>query len=137
MRLDMKWTALVCMIGFASLGSSFSVAYGQAGATPVSSQDAPSTKTRERIVTLPEPSGPFEIGRIGYEWIDDSRQDAYSNDPDTSAPHAPRDLMIYLWYPSPRKVSAISGVYLPGAKQMDAALESQPLVKEEFGEVWP
>jgi predicted esterase len=133
----MKWKTLVCMIGFATLESLSSVACGQAGATPIVSQEVPSTKTQGKIVTLPEPSGPFGIGRIGYEWIDDARQDAYSSDPDTSAPHAPRDLMIYLWYPSLRKVSASPGAYLPGAKQMDADPESQPLVKEEFGEVWP
>ena len=137
MSLDMKWVALVCMIGFASIQSLSSAAYGQAGATPIVSQDVPPTKAQEKIVTLPEPSGPFGIGRIGYEWIDGSRQDAYSSDPDASTPHAPRDLMIYLWYPSPRKVLAISGVYLPGAKQMDADPQSQPLVKEEFGDVWP
>ena len=133
----MKGRALVCIIGFASLGSLSSVVYSQADATPIVSQDVPSAKTQGKTVTLPEPSGPFGIGRIGYEWIDDARQDAYSDNPDTSGPHAPRDLMIYLWYPSPRKVSAIPGVYLPGAKQMDADSGSQPLVKEEFGEVWP
>ena len=137
MRLDMKCKALACIVGFASLGNSSSAAYGQAGATPIVSQDVSSAKTQRNTVTLPEPSGPFGIGRIGYEWIDDSRQDAYSSDPDTSAPHAPRDLMIYLWYPSPRKVSATPGVYLPGAKQMDVDPQSQPLVKDEFGEVWP
>jgi hypothetical protein len=41
--------------------------------------------------TLPTPSGPFGIGRIGYEWIDPSRPDTYSANPD-----AHRDLMVYL-----------------------------------------
>jgi hypothetical protein len=47
--------------------------------------------------TLPMPSGPFGIGRIGYEWIDTSRPDTYSANPDTH-----RDLMVYLSYPVPR-----------------------------------
>ena len=65
--------------------------------------------------TLPVPSGPFGIGRIGYEWIDPSRPDTYSANPD-----AHRDLMAYLWYPAPRTDVGRTGSYLPGAKQMDA-----------------
>src|SRR5277367_3988987 len=64
---------------------------------------------------LPVPSGTFGIGRIGYEWVDLSRTDAYS-----TAPQAHRDLMVYLWYPSPRGNAGEPGWYLPGAREMDA-----------------
>ena len=67
--------------------------------------------------TLPVPSGPFGIGRIGYEWIDPSRPDTYSANPDSH-----RDLMVYLWYPAPRTDTGRTGPYLPVAKQMDATL---------------
>ena len=71
--------------------------------------------------TLPTPSGTFGIGRIGYEWIDLSRPDPYS-----IAPQAHRDLMVYLWYPSPRGNAGEPGWYLPGAKEMDADPDLQP-----------
>lgn len=39
---------------------------------------------------IPVPSGPFGIGRIGYDWIDPSRPDRYS-----SKPNQRRELMVY------------------------------------------
>jgi predicted dienelactone hydrolase len=81
--------------------------------------------------TLPVPSGPFGIGRIGYEWIDPSRPDTYSANPDSH-----RDLMVYLWYPAPRTDAGITGPYLPGAKQMDENPEVQRRVGDAFGAGW-
>jgi predicted dienelactone hydrolase len=81
--------------------------------------------------TLPVPSGPFGIGRIGYEWIDTSRPDTYSATPD-----AHRDLMVYLWYPAPRADTGRTAPYLPGAKQMDANPEVQRRVGDAFGPGW-
>jgi predicted esterase len=81
--------------------------------------------------TLPTPSGPFGIGRVGYEWIDTSRPDTYSANPD-----AHRDLMVYLWYPAPPTNTGNRGPYLPGAKQMDANPEVQRRVGDEFGPAW-
>lgn len=81
--------------------------------------------------TLPTPSGPFGIGRVGYEWVDTSRSDTYSADPD-----AHRDLMVYLWYPAPRPYAGRTGLYLPGAKQMDANPDVQSRVGDAFGASW-
>jgi dienelactone hydrolase len=81
--------------------------------------------------TLPTPSGPFGIGRVGYEWIDTSRPDTYSANPD-----AHRDLMVYLWYPAPRTDTGNRGRYLPGAQQMDANPEVLSRVGDEFGAAW-
>jgi len=81
---------------------------------------------------LPVPSGPFGIGRIGYEWIDPSRPDTYSADP-----NAHRDVMVYLWYPAPRTYIGRTGPYLPGAKRMDLNPEVQHRVGDAFGSSWP
>jgi dienelactone hydrolase len=81
---------------------------------------------------LPVPSGIFGIGRIGYEWVDLSRPDAYS-----TAPQAHRDLMVYLWYPSPRGNAKEPGWYLPGAREMDADPDLQPHIRQEFEATWP
>jgi len=59
---------------------------------------------------LPVPSGTFGIGRIGYEWMDPSRPDT-----DSADPNAHRDVMVYLWYPAPRTDIGRTGPYLPGA----------------------
>jgi predicted esterase len=134
----MKKANLQCFIAIAALACPCAEAVCQMGSTPTMSQNIPATTMPGEIAKLPDPSGPFGIGRVGYEWIDASRPDTFSIDPvSADAPHAPRALMVYLWYPTPKKVSEKSGIYLPGAKQMDANSEVRSLVKEEFGEVWP
>jgi hypothetical protein len=103
---------------------------------PVWLQPVPAQTSQTNSVTatpsLPAPSGTFGIGRIGYEWIDLSRPDTYSSDP-----QAHRDLMVYLWYPSPRRNGREPGWYLPGAREMDADPNLQPHVREEFQAAWP
>src|ERR1700678_1520145 len=103
---------------------------------PVWLQPVPAQTSQTNSVTatpsLPAPSGTFGIGRVGYEWIDRSRPDGYSSDP-----QAHRDLMVYLWYPSPRGNGEEAGWYLPGAKEMDADPDLQPHVREEFEAAWP
>lgn len=81
---------------------------------------------------LPTPSGPFGIGRVGYDWTDASRPDRYSSDP-----NAHRELMVYLWYPTSQKSSDSHGAYLPGAKQMDADPKIQRLMRDDYGDNWP
>ena len=80
---------------------------------------------------LPVPSGPFGIGRIGFDWIDLSRPDTY-----LANAGAHRDLMVYLWYPAPRTNRTETGLYLPGAEQMDANPEVQRQVGDAFGSAW-
>lgn len=81
---------------------------------------------------LPLPSGPFPIGRIGYEWIDPSRPDRFS-----PSPNAHRRLMVYLWYPTAQKNRNLRGVYLPGAAQMDANPGAQRAMRDDHGTTWP
>jgi dienelactone hydrolase len=76
------------------------------------------------------PSGPFGIGRIGYDWIDATRADRFSTNP---KPH--RELMVYLWYPS--KHQNVRGAYLPGAKQMNTEPDTQRQMMDNFGASWP
>ncbi|MGD1106825.1 MAG: hypothetical protein ABR865_07250 [Terracidiphilus sp.] len=84
------------------------------------------------IPQLQSPTGQFGIGRVGYEWTDGSRPDGHSVDP-----QAHRDLMVYLWYPSPKGKAGEFGEYLPGAKRMDANSAVRPVMQEEFGPNWP
>ncbi len=87
---------------------------------------------RPSVFKLPDPSGPFGIGRLGCEWTDEARPDAHSVDP-----KAHRKLMVYLWYPAPRAAAGNAEPYLPGAKQMAANAEARAHMSEEFGALWP
>jgi dienelactone hydrolase len=98
----------------------------------VTTVNAQSAASQPPTFKLPDPSGPFGIGRVGYEWIDTSRPDFYSSDP-----HAHRALMVYLWYPSARSAAGEAAAYLPGARQMDADSDVQRQMRDEFGALWP
>jgi predicted esterase len=120
---------LMCALIVSSLAISLQPSLGAASQTATAPQD---TQATGAIPTLPAPSGTFGIGRIGYEWIDLSRPDPYSTDP-----QAHRDLMVYLWYPSARGKTGQAGWYLPGAGAMDADSDLQPHMKQEFEAAWP
>jgi len=78
------------------------------------------------------PSGPYGIGRVGFDWTDATRPDQFA-----SKPGAHRELMVYVWYPAAAKSAEASGTYLPGAKAMDAAPEIQARMREDYGSNWP
>jgi hypothetical protein len=118
------------LFAFGLLNAIFTVAIAQD--SPSQNQGSALPAQSSVIPKLPLPSGPFGIGRIAYEWTDASRSESHSPDP-----HAHRDLMVYLWYPSPRKEVGRSGEYLPGAKQMDAKSDVQSAMREDFETDWP
>ncbi len=94
--------------------------------------DARGVEPTDALPRIPVPSGPFGIGRVGYDWVDPSRPDRYS-----SEPNAHRELMVYFWYPSSPKSADSKGPYLPGAHRMDALPEVQRVMRQEFGNRWP
>ena len=77
---------------------------------------------------IPEPSGPFGIGRVGFDWTDASRLDDYD-----AKRH--RELMVYVWYPA-RKSRDPEGIYFPGAKQMDEDPEVHQFMTRDVGASW-
>lgn len=87
---------------------------------------------RTEIPRLPSPDGQFGVGRVGYEWRDESRPDGLDADP-----KAHRDLMVYLWYPAPKATGGEPAEYFPGAKRMDADAAVVPAMRDEFEGSWP
>lgn len=81
---------------------------------------------------LPEPSGPFGIGRVAYDWTDASRLDSLGADPKRN-----RELMVYLWYPIEHPTAEPHGTYIPGAKLIDTDPELGRQMREGYGEIWP
>jgi dienelactone hydrolase len=71
---------------------------------------------------LPAPTGPYAVGRIGYQWTDAPRS---------------RDLMVYFWYPAERATGAPWAAYLPGAPRMDAMPEIQARLRRLYAARWP
>jgi Platelet-activating factor acetylhydrolase, isoform II len=85
------------------------------------------------VPKLPQPSGPFGVGRIGFDWIDRNRGADMAED---RGAHA--ELMVYVWYPTEAGNKEVKGVLFPGAKQIDSAPDFSASLKEKvFGGNWP
>lgn len=69
--------------------------------------------------TLPVPSGTYGIGRVSYALTDTSRPE-----PLAASPSAHRKIMMYVWYPTDRKVAAgkPTAPYLPGFDEVKSKL---------------
>lgn len=61
-----------------------------------------------QTVTLPAPTGPYAVGRVSYDWIDQAREDSF-------APRkgVKRELLVWVWYPAEHVAGAQPGPYLP------------------------
>ena len=118
----MKWAIAFLICAMASSGAM----YGQ------TTGNTPSAAHTVAVPQLPTPSGPFGIGRVGYDWTDNARPDRYSTNP-----RAHRELMVYFWYPTSQKAAETKGAYLPAAKEMDAIPDIQHRMQQEFEGNWP
>src|SRR5258706_9214827 len=58
-------------------------------------------------VTFPELSGRYAVGRTSYFWVDSSRDETLTKDP-----NAKRELMVWLWYPAQENPDAVSAPYI-------------------------
>jgi predicted dienelactone hydrolase len=68
-------------------------------------------------VTLPAPTGPFEVGRAIFDWTDDKTADVLA-----PVPRAKRELLVWIWYPADRGKTSVVDDYMPGP--MRSAVES-------------
>jgi predicted dienelactone hydrolase len=60
------------------------------------------------IFQFPRPTGPYAIGTLTYHWVDPSRREVFSADP-----NARRELMAQIWYPARVDPAAPHAPYLP------------------------
>jgi dienelactone hydrolase len=71
-----------------------------------------------QIVTLPQPTGAFHVGRSVYDWTDTTRTNAFAGKPQEQ-----RALMVMVWYPTDT-ASGPTAPYLP-QPWLDAAETAQ------------
>src|SRR5579859_307188 len=64
---------------------------------------------RSQPVTLPAPTGPYQVGRVTYDWTDDARPD-----PLAPRPGRARELSVWMWYPAPPDAKGTRTAYAPG-----------------------
>lgn len=64
---------------------------------------------RQAPVALPTPGGPYQVGRLIYDWTDTSRVESLSR-----SPGGFRELSVWLWYPAASALGS-PAPYAPGA----------------------
>ena len=79
-----------------------------AAAATVGTTAAISIWNANRTVILPNPGGPFAVGRSMYAWRDEVRED-----PLVRGGGAKRELMVWLWYPAEATGGGHPAAYLP------------------------
>ena len=64
------------------------------------------------VFRFPKPSGPYGIGTLTYHWVDPSRPEVFTADPNDR-----RELMVQIWYPAQVDPSSPHAPYVqdPGA----------------------
>ncbi len=68
------------------------------------------------VFHFPHPSGPYRIGTMTYHWVDTSRDEIFSTDP-----NAHRELIVQIWYPAKENSSA-SATYVQDAGVLSPVL---------------
>ncbi len=72
---------------------------------------------------LPAPSGPNTIGRMAFDWTDDTRPEL-----ETLDPHDHRRIMVHLFYPAQRRDQAETTSYLPDVDELRGEWSERQIV---------
>ena len=57
---------------------------------------------------LPSPTGPYQVGTTTYYWVDESRPEIFTGNPDDR-----RELLVRIWYPAEVDANATPEPYGP------------------------
>ncbi|MBA3869283.1 MAG: carboxylic ester hydrolase [Anaerolineae bacterium] len=69
------------------------------------------------IFRFPHPGGPYPIGTVTYHWVDTSRHEIFSDDP-----NARRELIVQIWYPARGDSASPPAPYMEDADAVAPAL---------------
>jgi predicted dienelactone hydrolase len=69
------------------------------------------------VFHFPKPSGPYAIGTLTYHWVDTSRPELFTPDPNDH-----RELMAQVWYPAQGEPAAPRAAYIQDAGAVTPAL---------------
>lgn len=63
------------------------------------------------VPRVPAPAGPYAIGTLTYDWVDESRLELYSENPRDR-----RELVVQVWYPAEPTLAAEPAPYIANVK---------------------
>src|SRR5262245_7850611 len=65
-------------------------------------------------VNFPDLTGPYKVGRVSYEWVDQNRDETFA-----SIRGLKRDLMVYIWFPATTVKRSKIAPYMDGGLLWD------------------
>jgi dienelactone hydrolase len=69
-------------------------------------------------VLLPIPSGPYRVGTVSYHWIDRTREEQWTKDPNDF-----RELMVQIWYPASNYDATREAAYIPDLDRLRVSMD--------------
>lgn len=66
------------------------------------------------VFHFPTPTGPFGIGTHSYDWVDETRDETFTDEPGDH-----RELMVQVWYPATADPAAPRAAYIPDAAVLE------------------
>lgn len=67
---------------------------------------------------LPTPSGPYPVGTMTYHWIDRTREEQWTSDPNDF-----RQLIVQLWYPAKNRDARREAPYIPDLDRLRTSID--------------
>lgn len=65
------------------------------------------------VFRFPRPDGPYAVGTVSYHWVDAARSEIFTTKPDDK-----RELMVQVWYPTPKVSFAPQAPYIPDGEAL-------------------
>jgi dienelactone hydrolase len=81
------------------------------------------------VVSFPELSGSYKVGRRFFEWLDQSRSDPFHKS-------AKRELVVFIWYPAQMTGANQTSNYLPGERGLMAARFQSMMMRVRVQRFW-
>ncbi len=82
---------------------------------------------------LPAPTGPYQVGTALYFWVDETRDEVFTDDPNDK-----RELVVQVWYPADVPAGAAPATYFPygelEAPYFESVWRSEGLGLAQLGE---
>lgn len=73
----------------------------------------------QQTAALPQPTGPYKVGRTSFHWVDAERAESRTDDPNDR-----RELMVHIWYPAEVPANPTTAPYCINFDIVKAALPS-------------
>lgn len=115
----MKKVIVSTLTAFALLSGTMTANAQDSKANAQQTGQPPHTATS--VISLPKPTGAYQVGTATFDWIDASRQDSLTPDPNDH-----REIVVQAWYPIDSSAGGETEKYIPvsekGIEKMIASL---------------